>query len=186
MERSYERRRERRLEKGLPIKFPTLANRQLAEEGKKYCPGCKQIVDLSEFSTMKVRNGVASHCRSCTSEWGKKYGQTPEGKATRKKAYQRDKQKQLDQKLRREFGVTLEWYNNTLDKQNKCCIICGRTPEQNGKRLAVDHNHTTSQVRDLLCNNCNVCIGFIEKNKIDTNKLEWYLKRHNINQERTK
>lgn len=182
MTRSYERRRERRLENGLTIKFPTLANRQLVEEGKKYCPGCKQVLDLTEFSTMKVRSGIASHCKTCNNQWSKNYSNTPEGKDARRQSYKQNRDRHVDTKLRRKFGITLEQYKVRLDKQDGGCIICGRTTEENGKMLAVDHDHKTGRVRDLLCSNCNVCIGFIEKNKMDTDKLKWYLNRHKINQ----
>jgi hypothetical protein len=175
----YERRRERRLEKGLLIKFPTLAGRQIAEEGKKYCPTCKQILDLSEFSTMKVRDGIASHCRECSNRYRQEKRNTSEGKQKRKADYQRDKEKLLDRKLRRKFGISLKEYQVRLDGQGNKCIICGRTPEENGKMLAVDHNHTTGVIRDLLCNNCNACLGFIEKSYIDLDRLKWYLTKHN-------
>ena len=131
---------------------------------------------------MKVRSGVASHCRKCTTSWGNNYSKTPKGKQKAKEHYKRNRDKQVDARLKKKFGITLDQYKIKLDKQNSRCIICGRTPEENGKMLAVDHNHTLNEVRDLLCNNCNVCIGFIEKNKMDTNKLEWYLTRHKINQ----
>jgi hypothetical protein len=110
---------------------------------------------------------------------------TDEGKEAKHKAYKRNREKLIDQKLRRKFGMTLQQYKNILDKQSGQCIICGKTPEQNGKMLAVDHNHTTGQIRDLLCNNCNVTIGFIEKNGTEFDKLKWYLKRHKINQAST-
>lgn len=181
--RHYERRRERRLERGLSVKFPTLANRQLMVEGKKYCPTCKQILNLSEFSTMKVRSGIASHCKKCTNDWGNNYYKTPEGKHKAKQSYKRNRDKIVDTKLKRKFGITLEQYKNTLDNQSNQCIICGRTPEENGKMLAVDHNHSTGKNRGLLCSSCNICIGFIEKNKLDVGKISDYLTKYNqINQ----
>jgi hypothetical protein len=178
----YERRRERRIEQGLVTKFPTLANRDIAAKGMKYCPGCKQIKSIvNDFSTMNVRNGIASHCKECTAEWGGKYYDTPQGKQAAQASYKRNREKIIDQKLKRKFGITLEEYNKMLDNQSGRCIICGRTPKQNGKMLAVDHDHSTGKNRDLLCNNCNVTIGFIEKNKIDTDNLKQYLNKHQIN-----
>ena len=46
-----------------------------------------------------------------------------------------------------------------LDEQGGGCAICQKTPEENGRRLAVDHNHTTGDVRGLLCTQCNVGLG---------------------------
>lgn len=51
-----------------------------------------------------------------------------------------------------------------LSIQGGVCAIC-KKPERhrsNGpkvKRLAVDHDHTTGEVRGLLCNNCNRALG---------------------------
>lgn len=58
------------------------------------------------------------------------------------------------------FGVTRERYDEMLKEQNGGCDICGKTPEENGKRLAVDHDHVTGKVRRLLCKTCNSLLGF--------------------------
>jgi hypothetical protein len=179
MGRKYERRRERRLEQGLTVKFPTLANRQLMEEGKKYCPGCKQILDLTEFSTMNVRNGIASHCKECVRLFGKNYNKTPKGKQKRKETYRKNRERWINNKLKKRFGITYDQYKIILLSQGNKCAICGRTPEENKKMLAVDHNHTTGKNRGLLCSSCNICIGFIEKNNLSTDSLCQYLAKHN-------
>lgn len=53
-------------------------------------------------------------------------------------------------------------YENLLEKQNNACAICGITVEENGKKLVVDHNHETLQVRGLLCHYCNSGLGFFK------------------------
>jgi hypothetical protein len=71
-------------------------------------------------------------------------------------------------------GITVEQYDELFSLQNEVCKICLQ-PEM-GKRLAIDHNHTTGQVRGLLCQQCNCLIGFIENKNIDLKYLKEYLK----------
>ena len=61
--------------------------------------------------------------------------------------------------LRRNYGITLEDYNSMYAKQNGLCAICLKPDEVEGRRLAVDHDHETGQVRALLCGNCNRGLG---------------------------
>jgi hypothetical protein len=58
------------------------------------------------------------------------------------------------------YGVS---YDDMLTAQDGHCAICPTTPEQNGKALAVDHDHECCPgrrscgkcVRGLLCDRCN-------------------------------
>jgi len=64
--------------------------------------------------------------------------------------------------LTRKYGITLEKYNEMLEKQNSVCAICGHKEElRQDENLCVDHNHETNKVRGLLCNRCNTAIGLL-------------------------
>lgn len=70
------------------------------------------------------------------------------------------KETQLDRNRKlnySKYGIVLEDYDLMLAGQGGVCKICGATP--NGKRLHVDHCHSTGKVRGLLCNKCNFGIG---------------------------
>jgi|SRR5881394_3807392 len=64
--------------------------------------------------------------------------------------------------LKRKYGISLKDHQNLVEKQDNKCAICSRE----FKRIPyVDHNHTTNKVRGLLCNRCNVFLGWYEKYK---------------------
>lgn len=46
----------------------------------------------------------------------------------------------------------------SANTQNNCCAICGNPPSDD-RALALDHDHQTGVLRDLLCTNCNVGLG---------------------------
>lgn len=51
------------------------------------------------------------------------------------------------------FGISIEEYDAILARQGGVCAICRQRPVS--KRLAVDHDHATGEVRGLLCSRCN-------------------------------
>jgi hypothetical protein len=57
------------------------------------------------------------------------------------------------------YGVSEGLYQTLLDKQDGRCAICGRLPDK--RKLGVDHNHETGEVRGLLCQQCNHAIGLL-------------------------
>ena len=64
----------------------------------------------------------------------------------------------------RYYGITLKEYEILLAKQNNGCAICTASTGSNGKRLSVDHNHQTGEVRGLLCDDCNIGLGKFKDN----------------------
>lgn len=60
--------------------------------------------------------------------------------------------------LKRYGGMTLKDYADLSAQQASVCAICRRSVPD-GKRLHVDHDHRTLQVRGLLCQDCNLGLG---------------------------
>ena len=58
----------------------------------------------------------------------------------------------------RKYGISEEEYGAMLLRQRGLCGICKRKPGK--RRLCVDHDHKTGQVRGLLCHKCNSGNGF--------------------------
>ena len=63
----------------------------------------------------------------------------------------------------RKYGLTLEEYCQMLEDQEGSCAICGRSFTKEFYPN-VDHNHTTSKVRGLLCTPCNRGLGLFQDN----------------------
>jgi len=59
------------------------------------------------------------------------------------------------QQLKRNFGLTIAQYDDLLAKQDAKCFVCQRPADSFAKRLAVDHDHKTLEIRGLLCTHCN-------------------------------
>lgn len=71
----------------------------------------------------------------------------------------------LNRKLLTKYGLLPEDYENKLIEQNYCCAICKKPAEESTfhRKLYIDHNHDTNQVRGLLCSGCNSGLGmFLE------------------------
>jgi CRISPR/Cas system-associated protein Cas10 (large subunit of type III CRISPR-Cas system) len=121
---------------------------------------------LEQQATLRAKNAA----------YQRAYRKTKTGKA-RLDAYQRsDKRRavQWRKELKRCYGVTPEWYEAKLAAQNNGCAICGLDPDE--RRLAVDHHHTTGQIRGLLCARHNVMVGVLEHPDIP--KLVAYLSHY--------
>jgi ribosomal protein L34E len=85
--------------------------------------------------------------------------------------------------LKRDFGITLEYYHELLESQNECCAICGKpevikTQRGNVRMLSVDHDHTTREVRGLLCMKCNSLIGHAKEEVSILERAIAYLKKY--------
>lgn len=67
-------------------------------------------------------------------------------------------------RIKSRYGLSTEQLEKLRTKQNNCCAICLDETD-----LHIDHDHTTGQIRGLLCGSCNKGIGLL---KDDINNLE--------------
>lgn len=84
-----------------------------------------------------------------------------------------DAAKSID--LKKAYGIDLTTYQAMLARQGGRCAICRKPPK--ARALAVDHDHTTGVVRDLLCHQCNTAIGLMNESPERLRALSAYLQR---------
>lgn len=150
---------------------------------KKICLKCGIEKPLSDFwKDKRGKFGVKGRCKECRNRQRreeykinpekfkknqKKFEKSEKGQAYIKKYKTEGKQAAALRKhdLKRNYGLTLADYDNMLEEQNGCCVICGKDESENGRRLNIDHDHKDGRIRGLLCNWCNLRLGWFEKNE---------------------
>ena len=80
-------------------------------------------------------------------------------KSTRKKWNDVNRMVLKSYKLKHFYGITPADYNKMFDIQGGCCAICKGHQSTFDKKLAVDHDHVTGEIRGLLCSPCNRGLG---------------------------
>lgn len=122
--------------------------------GNRWCCHKKHFVPDADFVRPKGKGGV---CKGCKTEYSRK------------------------RKLKREYGVTPEWFDAKLKEQGGCCALCDKTLDtHNGKHhnLCVDHNHKTDEPRGILCRRCNFSLARVEEIPGWADKALAYLKSY--------
>ena len=118
------------------------------------------------------------------------YRKTPNGKIAVAKAqkkcykkhgpYPQDPQRAYELSLERLYGITMADYSEMFIAQGGRCAACGKEPPlRSGKprRMCVDHNPATGEVRGLLCWKCNMALGNADDSAEILQKLHDYLVR---------
>jgi len=80
----------------------------------------------------------------------------------------------------KQYGLTLEQYEGMLEFQEHKCKICREEESAVDKtgtirRLAIDHDHDTGQIRGLLCSKCNIALGGFRDNVESPKRAILYL-----------
>mgnify|MGYP003595630443 CR=1 FL=1 len=133
----------------------------------KYCPSCTKTLDTSLF--YKSKGTYSSYCKSC---WKIK---------VTSKQKKPTKEKLRDYILKHKFNIPFNDYMDIYNSQGGRCAICGKEisiwaeTKDYTSVACVDHNHTTGEVRGLLCNHCNTGIGLLQENPVILNSAINYL-----------
>jgi hypothetical protein len=129
----------------------------------KKCNLCLETKDLSLFSKEKrAKSGYQTRCKTCQAKVKKELS-----------VYYRSKH------LEYKYGLTIEDYEQMLVDQEHKCAICGIEEKYaENARLCVDHDHTTGEVRALLCKKCNQAIGLFQDNPEFCESAGRYLRKH--------
>jgi len=123
------------------------------------CNKCNADKTENDFYTYKrkaypdrvYRNTICKECQKAgTKRWNR---ENPE------KARELDRLKKRRKRFRK-LGITEKDFAGMKKSQKGRCAICGDKP----KILCVDHDHETGDVRGLLCNGCNVALGYLKDN----------------------
>ena len=74
------------------------------------------------------------------------------------------------------YGLTPQSYKDLLVKQGGKCAICERPFMPSRRRTTrIDHVHGTKNVRGILCHECNLLVGYLEKHKDNLPKAFAYI-----------
>ena len=158
----------------------------------KTCSKCKRELSLNEFYINRAsKDGYTAFCKVCTSVDNKNWHKKNKDRNSVRCAAWRNENKERNKangaawdaknrnkikgyNLKRNYGITEADYQSMLEKQHGTCAICTKTCST-GRRLCVDHCHTTGEVRGLLCKRCNTAIALLGDSVEGVSKAASYL-----------
>lgn len=127
----------------------------------KTCQKCGESKDSSGFYKHKsTKDGLETTCKTCIKSAAKRFYADNADRVKARISASYDPVKSRNQKLKKNYGITLDDYDSMLEAQDGKCAICKRSdPGHNSGRFVVDHDHNTGAVRKLLCSPCNLMLG---------------------------
>lgn len=110
------------------------------------CTKCLEEKSSDDFRETKHADGKTRQCKVCTNEASELH---------QRANWERRQHTTRVRNLKNFYGITVEQYEELLEKQNHRCVICSRHADEFKIRLSIDHNHGTGEIRGLLCTYCN-------------------------------
>lgn len=110
---------------------------------EKRCKDC--LADLAKGVTNKLPKRLANNPGPrCTTHW--------------RAEWRRRKAENHEKRVQNVYGLKKGEYAKLYEFQGGMCALCRRATGAS-RRLSVDHDHATGNVRGLLCRPCNSLLG---------------------------
>jgi hypothetical protein len=126
------------------------------ENGDYRCSQCREWKTPESFNKNKQQtSGLHYMCRLCANVHVRKHN------------------------LPAKYGISAGKFSEMLLAQGGKCACCQQQfsfTGRKGERPCVDHNHTTKEVRGLLCGRCNLAAGNVQDSSVRAEQLATYLK----------
>ena len=123
--------------------------------------------ELELFRTHKAsKYGRMNICKECSN-------------AKRDYSTEKTDRQRKDNNLRQSYGIGIIDYERMYTEQGgrcKCCGVVGQLGK--GKHMHVDHNHSTGEVRGLLCHMCNTGLGMFKDSTLKLKQAIIYLEEN--------
>lgn len=137
------------------------------------CTQCVEIWNALPANVERRKNYEKSPERK---KYKIKRNKTPEGIVVKRKSH-----------FKKTYNITIEERDSMLEAQDFQCAICSKVltldfkdGRKGNNTPKVDHNHETGKVRSILCNTCNVYLGYVDENPMMLRNVLHYIRRHNI------
>lgn len=141
----------------------------------KTCTKCKLELAEERFGkNSKSKDGLNYMCKSCMNQASKDYHKNNPAKGRHSPQAKENKKWAT---IKRKYGITKEQHAALFAKQGNVCAICGNVP----RKICVDHDHITDQVRGLLCLDCNLAVGLMKDKPEWVQQMVHYLQNYDKN-----
>ena len=145
-----------------------------------WCDQCYTTKPETEFYPAQ-----GARCKECSKKNAREYRlKDPKRSDENAARWKRDNPEKNEILKRRaslkKYNMSIEVYTAMLQVQLYRCASCGDKfePDDKMKRACVDHDHATGDIRELLCNRCNLVCGHSLDDVSRLEKAIAYLRRH--------
>lgn len=150
----------------------------LAQKACKVCQQNQPIQNFPKRGTYRLKSCEKCYKTSENRKYTERYRNDTEFNSKRRILAQRAR-------IKYKYKTTPEEVYKTLDNQNyKCANLECQTEisflqnQSFEKKAVIDHNHSNGKFRALLCQRCNLILGYLETRPQVVEGLQQYLKKH--------